>query len=123
MSKRGFALVKGTRFAYSREVNGVHQFVSAQQSQWSPVVYVHIYLKGDLDTPGYVVGGRLGNRGIEAAGEKWIVSDEAEARTSFESILQLLDRNAMPYFAGIRDLAEFKKVEEDARRSGRQYLS
>lgn len=118
MAARGFALIQGTRFVYGREMNGVQQCISAQQSQWSPIISIHVFMKGDEKTPGYVVGGRLGQNDVEIGGQTWSVANEAEAQVSFGTILRLIDRCALPYFDKIKSLSELKKAEQYVRQRG-----
>jgi hypothetical protein len=118
MAARGFALVKGSRFEYTREVNGVHHYIGAQQSQWSPAMWIQVYMKGDESTPGYVAGGRLGSREVEVGGQAWPAANEAEATSAFPSILHLVDRCALPYFEKIKGLPELRRVEQYIRQRG-----
>lgn len=118
MAARGFAPIQGTRFAYSREINGIRQCIAAQQSRWSPNVWIHVYMKGDDKTPGYVIGGRLGQNDVEIGGQTWSMANEAEAQESFVSILSLIDRCALPYFEKIKSLSEYRKAEQYVRLRG-----
>lgn len=113
MNQRGFSLVPGTRFTYYREVNGLFHYISAQQSQWSPAIYVHVYVADKANAAEYRVGSRLDTHGdVDIGSSTWPVANETEAQASFISLLQCIDQGALPYFEKIRNVSEFRIVEE-----------